>query len=156
ADAKPEDFTLKTMPDRYARIGDVASGMDSAAGSLEALLALAERHESEGLGDAPWPPHYEKMPGEPDRVQPSRKKKASPKPKREPQPLLVISKAAALEDAMAGLERWKERHPIAAQHLEVGDVLVDSMRGRSTTWTRIRVNLRHVPEVERPPEEPPD
>jgi hypothetical protein len=71
-------------------------------------------------------------------------------------PLIEIARAAQTADAMAGLERWKARHPDAALHLEPADVLVDSMRGRSTTWTRIRVNLRHVPEADRPAQEPLD
>jgi DNA ligase D-like protein (predicted polymerase) len=170
----PAELTLATMPARFERIGDVAADMDRAAGSLEALLELADRHERDGLKDAPWPPHYEKMPDEPERVQPSRSRKARAKKedageageaeggesptgkRRSSAPLLVIAKARKLEDAMAGLERWKSRYPIAAAHLEVSDVLVDSMRGRSTTWTRIRVNLRHVPEADRPPKEAPD
>jgi bifunctional non-homologous end joining protein LigD len=155
-DVEPGAFTLATMPERFARLGDVAAGMDAAPGSLEALLALADAHEREGLLDAPWPPHYEKMPGEPDRVQPSRRRSAAPKKKRATHPLLVISKAQKLDDAKAGLERWRARHPNAAALLEESDILVDSMRGRSATWWRIRVNLRHVPEADRPPQEPPD
>jgi bifunctional non-homologous end joining protein LigD len=141
------DFTLRTMPGRYARMGDLTAGMDAAAGSLQPLLELAERHEAEGLGDAPWPPHYRKQSGEPPRVQPS---------KRREMPLAIVAKAARKEDALAGLARWRERHPEAAAHLQEDDVLVDAMRGRSTTWTRIRVNLRRVPEELRPPAEPPD
>jgi hypothetical protein len=72
------------------------------------------------------------------------------------QPLVTVAKAEHEADARAGLERWKARHPTAAARLGVADVLVDSMRGRSSTWTRIRVNLRHVPEAERPAEAPPD
>jgi hypothetical protein len=122
--------------------------MDAAVGSLEALLALADAQEKDGLGDAPWPPHYRKAPGEPDRVQPSRKKQLIP--------IRVVAKAEKLDEAQAWLERWKLRHPEAAQHLTIEDVLIDSMRGRSTTWTRIRVHLRHVPEALRPDPEPPD
>jgi DNA ligase D-like protein (predicted polymerase) len=141
------DFTLKTMPERYARLGDLTRGMDAAAGSLEPLLELAKRHEAEGLGDAPWPPHYRKQEGEPPRVQPS---------KRKTMPLVTVAKAAKKEDALSGLLRWKERHPEAAPYIKEEDVLVDAMRGRYTTWTRIRVNLRNVPKENRPPEEPPD
>ncbi len=141
------DFTLRTMPARYAQVGDLAAGMDEARGSLEPLLELANRHEAEGLGDAPWPPHYRKQRGEPTRVQPS---------KRKEMPLVVVAKAAKKEDALAGLARWRERHPKASAHLTEEDVLVDAMRGRFTTWTRIRVNLRHVPPGARPPAEPPD
>jgi bifunctional non-homologous end joining protein LigD len=141
------DFTLRTMPARYARLGDLAAGMDGAAASLEPLLELAARHEAEGLGDAPWPPHYRKRRGEPPRVQPS---------KRRATPLITVAKAASKEDALAGLARWRERHPAASARLEEADVLVDAMRGRHTTWTRIRVNLRHVPVEQRPPAEPPE
>jgi len=144
----PGDFTLATMPARWAAVGDPGAGIDEAVGSLEALLELAARHEAEGLGDAPWPPHYRKQEGEPPRVMPSRR--------RSSMPLIEIARAATQAEALAGLERWKARWPAAAAHLEPADVLVDSMRGRSTTWTRIRVNLRHVPETERPPQEPLD
>jgi bifunctional non-homologous end joining protein LigD len=160
----PADFTLVTMPARYAAEGDRHQGIDTAAGSLEALLELAARHEREGLGDAPWPPHYRKRSGEPARVQPSKRRDArrdAPRPgasgRRVPKhPLLEIARAQRKEDALAGLERWKARHPEAAAGLEPADVLVDAMRGRYSTWTRIRVNLRNVPVALRPPQEPPD
>jgi len=142
----PADFTLATMPKRFAKIGDRHAGIDDAAGSLEGLLELSARHEREGLGDAPWPPHYQKQRGEPPRVQPSRARAAK-------HPLIEIGRAKRKQDALAGLERWKARHPKAAAHLEPADVLVDSMRGRSTTWTRIRVNLQHVPVKLRPRQE---
>jgi DNA ligase D-like protein (predicted polymerase) len=145
----PADFTLVTIPKRFAEIGDRHEQIDDHAGSLEPLLELSERHEQEGLGDAPWPPHYRKQGGEPPRVQPSRRRV----PKH---PLVEIGRAQRKEDALAGLERWKERHPEAAAHLEPVDVLVDSMRGRFTTWTRVRVNLRHVPANLRPAQEPLD
>jgi DNA ligase D-like protein (predicted polymerase) len=148
-DCRPEDFTLVTMPDRFARIGDRHSGVDGRACSLESLLELSERHEREGLGDAPWPPHYEKQQGEPKRVQPSRARASK-------HPLIEIGRARRKEDALAGLERWKSRHPEAAAHLEEADVLVDAMRGRYSTWTRVRVNLQHVPADLRPAQEPLD
>jgi bifunctional non-homologous end joining protein LigD len=156
-----EEFNLATVPPLFARQGDRAAGIDGAAGSLEALLELSARHEAEGLGDAPWPPHYRKQSGEPPRVQPSRRRSgegsASPTGRRRSsKPLIEIARAARKEDALAGLERWKIRHPQAAARLEPADVLVDAMRGRSTTWTRIRVNLEHVPAAERPPQEPLD
>ena len=150
----PADFTLRTVPARFARLGDVGAGIDDAAGSLDALLALAARQRAEGMGDAPWPPHYAKGDDEPARVQPSRRKGSSLP--REKAPLVVVSKARRKEDALAGLDRWRVRPPEAARRLEVDDVLVDAMRGRFTTWTRVRVNLRHVPEPERPAQEPPD
>jgi DNA ligase D-like protein (predicted polymerase) len=149
----PADFTLRTMPERFARLGDVGGGIDEAAGSLAALLELSARQHAEGLGDAPWPPHYAKGAEEPARVQPSRRRGAA---RREKAPLVIVAKARRQEDALEGLARWKARHPGAAGHLAVDDVLVDAMRGRFTTWTRVRVNLRHVPEAERPPAEPPD
>ena len=154
ASCDPADFTLRTMPARFARLGDVGAGIDGAAGSLEALLDLAARQRAAGMADAPWPPHYSKGADEPPRVEPSRRKGA--RQTREKAPLLVVSKAARREDALAGLARWRARHPEAARLLEADDVLVDAMRGRSTTWTRVRVNLRHVPAAERPPPEPPD
>jgi bifunctional non-homologous end joining protein LigD len=145
----PAEFTLATMPDRFARIGDRHLGIDEHPGSLESLLELSERHESEGLGDAPWPPHYEKKQGEPKRVQPSKARAAK-------HPLIEIGRSRQKEDALEGLERWKARHPEAASHLEPADVLVDAMRGRFTTWTRVRVNLRNVPADLRPAQEPLD
>jgi DNA ligase D-like protein (predicted polymerase) len=151
----PADFTLRTMPARFARLGDVGAGIDGAGGSLEPLLELSARQRAAGVPDAPWPPHYAKGADEPARVQPSRRKGAGG-PRRPKAPLVVVAKAARQEDALAGLGRWRLRHPEAARRLEVDDVLVDAMRGRYKTWTRVRVNLRHVPEAERPPEEPPD
>jgi bifunctional non-homologous end joining protein LigD len=145
----PADFTLATMPARFAKVGDRHAQIDQHAGSLERLLELSAKHEREGLGDAPWPPHYMKQEGEPPRVQPS--KRRTPK-----HPLIEIGRSQKKEEALAGLERWKERHPEVAAHLEPADVLVDSMRGRFTTWTRIRINLQHVPAKLRPAQEPLD
>jgi bifunctional non-homologous end joining protein LigD len=162
-EANPADFTLNTMPARFARIGDRHADIDKHPCSLEPLMELAARQEKEGLGDAPWPPQYKKAPGEPTRVQPSRAKgpKAAKGTKdakgRIPKfPVIEIGRAKKKEDALAGLERWKARHAKAAAHLEPADILVDAMRGRSSTWTRIRVNLQHVPEALRPGQEPPD
>jgi hypothetical protein len=190
-----EAFTLKTVPARYAEIGDPGAGIDEAVGSLEALLELSRRHEAEGQGDAPWPPNYAKQAGEPPRVQPSkaRKKPAEYEPGRgegggpppeiaaeraaavaagDPNaglptewagsrptptgrrkssiPVIEIARAATKAEALEGLERWKERHPGVAPLLEPADVLVDGMRGRSSLWYRVRVNLIHVPEADRP------
>ena len=136
---EPGDFTMATMPRRFADVGDPHTAMDQHADSLESLLELSSRHEREGLGDAPWPPHYQKQPDEPARVQPSRRRV----PKH---PLIEIGRAEKKDDALAGLERWKARHPEAASHLAPADVLVDAMRGRFHTWTSVRVNLQHVPE----------
>jgi bifunctional non-homologous end joining protein LigD len=148
-DCEPEDFTLATMPTRFREIGDRHAGIDRQPCSLEGLLELSQRHEKEGMGDAPWPPQYKKQAGEPPRVQPSRKRTSK-------HPLIEIGRAAKKDDALAGLERWRERHPDAAAHLQPADVLVDAMRGRFATWTRIRVNLQHVPESLRPVQEPLD
>src|SRR5262249_47501212 len=124
----PADFTLVTMPNRFARVGDPHANIDQHARSIDGLLELSARHERDGLGAAPWPPHYRKQPGEPDRVQPSRRRV----PKH---PLIEIGRAQRKEDALAGVERWRARHPEAAGHLEPADVLVDAMRGRYHTWT---------------------
>jgi DNA ligase D-like protein (predicted polymerase) len=154
-ECRPEDFTLRTMPGRFAAIGDRHEKIDEHPCSLDSLLDLSARQEAEGLGDAPWPPHYAKQPGEPARVAPSRKKVAAGgRGRRVPKkPMVEIGRARKKEDALAGLERWKARHPEAAGHLQPADVLVDSMRGRSSTWTRVRVNLEHVPEALRPAQE---
>ncbi len=157
-ECRPEDFTLRTMPARFAAVGDRHAAIDGHPCSLDALLELSATQEAEGLGDAPWPPHYAKQAGEPPRVAPSRRKGADAgKGRRIPKkPLVEVARAAKKEDALAGLERWKARHPEAAVHLQPADVLVDPMRGRSSTWTRVRVNLEHVPEGLRPPPEAPD
>jgi bifunctional non-homologous end joining protein LigD len=195
--AAPEDFTLVSMPNRFAKIADPHGGMDERAGSIEPLLAL---YGSQGLGDAPWPPHYRKQHGEPPRVRPSKTKRPGPaapsthdakRAKRSPaarttkrdattnshrparpkgtrrapeqrranetrrsrRPLTEIGRAKHETDALAGFARWKKRHRKAAGYLEESDVLVDAMRGRYSTWTRIRVNLEHVPEKLRPAQE---
>ncbi len=150
-DCNAEDFTVLTVPRRLAAIGDPHAGMDASAGSLENLLELAARDEAAGLGDAPWPPHFRKMEGEAPRVAPSRRKQTRTK-----MPLLIVANSPDKEAALAGLERWKTAHAVAAGYLAADDVLVDSMRGRYSTWTRIRVNLRNVPEELRPPQETPD
>jgi DNA ligase D-like protein (predicted polymerase) len=145
-DCEPADFTILTVPKRFAELGDTHADINASPGSLEKLLELAAKDEAAGLADAPWPPQYHKMEGEAPRVAPSRAK----------MPLIVVANSQDKEAALAGLERWKQKHPEAAAFLAVDDVLVDSMRGRSSTWTRIRVNLRHVPEAQRPPQETPD
>ena len=171
-DCDPEDFTVLTVPKRFAEIGDPNEAMDDFAGSLEQLLELADRDEAAGLGDAPWPPHFKKMEGEGMRVAPSRAKGAggergearggrreaakTARPPRKKMPLITIANSPSKEDALAGLERWKKKHRAAAKHLAIDDILVDSMRGRSSTWTRIRINLRNVPEKIRPKQETPD
>lgn len=169
-DCEPADFTVLTVPKRFVEIGDPHADMDASPGSLAGLLELAAKDEAGGLGDAPWPPHFRKMEGEAPRVAPSRARsavgksavgksaaaKSSVKQPRSKMPLVVIANSPSQDDAMAGLERWKSRHPEAAGWLAVDDVLVDRMRGRSSLWTRIRVNLRHVPEDLRPAQATPD
>lgn len=159
-DCEPEDFTVLTVPKRFSETGDPHAAMDQAADSLEKLLELADRDEADGLGDAPWPPHFRKMKGEGVRVAPSRAKgeakKGAVKQPRKKMPLLVIANSPDKSAALAGLERWKGKHKKIAKFLTVEDVLVDTMRGRSSTWTRIRVNLRNVPEKLRPSQETPD
>ncbi len=165
---EPEAFTLATVPARFAAIGDPGAGIDADAGSLEALLELAARQEAAGVPDAPWPPNYPRQPGEAPRVQPSRArvrsgavppaapgKEAGPTGRRKTSvPLVEIARARTEKEAREGLERWKSRHPEVVAHLEPADVLVDAMRGRSSAWYRIRVNLSHVPAEQRPPQEP--
>jgi hypothetical protein len=158
-DCDPADFTVASAPRRYAELGDRHAGIDAAPGSLDPLLELAARDEAAGLGDAPWPPHFAKGEREGKRVAPSRAKGAAKTKKKSPRakmPLVTVANSPDKSAALAGLERWKARHPEAAAQLAVDDVLVDSMRGRSSTWTRIRVNLRNVPEAIRPPQEAPD
>ena len=174
----PADFTVQTVPELFAALGDAHAEMDAHAGSLGKLIELAARDEASGLDNAPWPPHFRKVAGEATRVAPSRARAAAKKartmaknegtaatiastvakkkPARQRMPLLVIANSPSKDAALAGLERWKRKHRKVAKLLAVDDVLVDSMRGRSSTWTRIRVNLRNVPEDLRPPQETPD
>jgi len=166
-------FTIDTVPKRFAQIGDPSKGIDEAVGSLEPLLELSAQHEAAGFGDAPWPPHFVKQEGEPARVQLSRRRREdrpsaskgevpAPAPgktvgptgrRRTTAPLIEIARAATEAEARAGLQRWRTRHAEVWSHLAPSDIMVDSMRGRNTTWTRIRLNLRNVPESERPPQE---
>jgi bifunctional non-homologous end joining protein LigD len=168
---QPEAFTIDTVPARVAADGDPAEGIDQTPGSLGPLLDLAEQHAAAGLADAPWPPHFAKQPGEPHRAQPSRARTPKqPKQSREGTvpppapgkatgptgrrrttvPLIEIARAATQAEALAALDQWKARHADVWAYLGPADVLVDSMRGRSSTWTRVRLNLRNVPEAERP------
>lgn len=157
-DCNPADFTVRTVPKLFAKFGDPHEKMDDTRCSLEPLLELAERDEAEGLADAPWPPHFRKMAGEATRVAPSRARstKAPVKTPRKRMPLLVIANSPDKKAALAGLERWKRKHRKVAKLLAPEDILVDSMRGRSSTWTRIRINLRNVPEAQRPAQAKPD
>jgi len=173
AGCDPAAFTVDTVPERLARVGDPSEGIDQAVGSLEPLLELAEQHEAAGFADAPWPPHYEKQAGEPPRARPSIRRgdagEATPEGivlppapgktsgptgrRRTTMPLIEVARAATEAEALEGLERWKARHPDVWPLLAPADVLVDGMRGRSSLWYRIRLNLRNVPEAERPPQE---
>ena len=170
-------FTVFTMPERFAAIGDPWEAMDAESGSLDGLLELAARDEAAGVPDAPWPPMYDKQEGEAPRVQPSKRRspaaRATGKPaadsavappppgesygatgrRKSAKPLIEIARAATKAEAMEGLERWKARHQEVLAYLEPADVLTDSMRGKNYNWTRIRVNLEHVPEAERPSQE---
>jgi len=158
-------FTIDTVPARLAELGDPAADMDLAPGSIERLLELAAEHEAAGLPDAPWPPHFAKQTGEAPRVQPSKRRTGAVPPpapgkkvgptgrRRTTVPLIEVARAANESEARQGLERWRERHPGVWAHLAPSDVLVDSMRGRSSLWTRIRINLTRVPETERPTQE---
>jgi DNA ligase D-like protein (predicted polymerase) len=165
----PARFTIDTVPERFATIGDPWAPMDGAAGSLEPLLEIAARDEAAGLPDAPWPPHFVRQDGEEPRVQPSKRRaglaggtstgtgtgtSTGTGRRQSSKPLIEVARAATRAEAMDGLERWKQRHPEVWPKLEPRDVLVDSMRGRSYSWTRIRLNLEHVPEDERPEQEP--
>ena len=165
-DCRPEEFTIDTVPARVAQVGDPGAGIDAAVGSLTALLDLAARHESEGLPDAPWPPHYARQPGEAPRVQPSRRRAATVPPpapgkwsgptgrRRTALPLIEVARAKTEIQARAGYDRWLERHAEVAPHLRPIDLLVDAMRGRSSAWYRVRVNLVNVPVNLRPGQEP--
>ena len=174
ADCEPEAFTISTVPERVSSVGDPSEGIDEATGSIEALLELADKDEAAGLEDAPWPPHFAKQEGEAPRVQPSKRKRSAGRGKRAGSvpppapgqssgpngrrrttvPLIEIARAATEAEALEGLERWKARHSDVWPHLAPADVLIDSMRGRSRTWTRIRLNLKNVPEADRPGQEP--
>jgi bifunctional non-homologous end joining protein LigD len=149
----PAEYTMFTVPSRFSAIGDPWAGIDEAAGSLEALLEQAARDQAAGLPDAPWPPMYDKQAGEAPRVQPSKRRAApagSTGRRRSTMPLIEVARAETKDEAMAGLDRWKAKHPAVWPLLEPRDVLIDGMRGRSSVWYRIRINLQHVPEAQRP------
>ncbi|MGH8834716.1 MAG: non-homologous end-joining DNA ligase [Actinomycetes bacterium] len=129
-DCRPQEFTLPVMLERFAEIGDPWAGIDDSAGGLERLLDLAKR-----LGPAEKPP---KGAGR----------------RQQTMPLVEIARAKTKDEALAGLEQWKALHPDVLRYLEAADTLVDGMRGRSSVWYRIRINLQHVPEAERPAQEP--
>ncbi len=129
---RPEEFTVLTVPERFRAIGDPHAGIDDAAGSLDALLALAER-----LGPAEKPPRGSDGSG----------RRAST------MPLIEVARTKTKSEALDALETWKARHPEVASRLHPADVLVDGMRGSSSLWYRVRVNLQHIPDAERPAHE---
>ena len=149
----PADFTMKTMPAWFKANGDRHADIDKHPCSLDQLLELSARHEKEGQGDAPWPPQYAKQPGEPTRVQPSRAKGR----RVSKHPLIVIAHSTKKEEVQESLEKWKEENSSVTSFLQPADILTDQMRGRSSAWWRVRINLQHVPEALRPapPELPP-
>jgi bifunctional non-homologous end joining protein LigD len=163
----PADYNLRTVPALYAARGDAHAAIDEHAGRLDTLLELSARQAAEGQADAPWPPHYAKQSGEAPRVAPSRAKKPvdpnapppAPRTKsaRKPKlPVITVAQAKQKPDALAGLERWKERHPEIAAKLAPEDVLIDTNRGRAYAWYRVRINLKNVPVEQHPPPEDPD
>ncbi|SDP27496.1 bifunctional non-homologous end joining protein LigD [Microbacterium testaceum StLB037] len=131
-DRRPEEFTVLTVPDRFRSIGDPHAGIDDAAGSLDALLSLAKQ-----LGPAEKPPRESDGSG----------RRAST------MPLVEVARTKTKPEALDALETWKQRHPEATSQLHPADVLVDGMRGSSSLWYRVRVNLQHVPDAERPAQE---
>ncbi|TGD89264.1 DNA polymerase domain-containing protein [Mycolicibacterium sp. CH28] len=120
---RAEEFTIATVPARFAERGDPWAAMDDAVGSLEALLRLADE-----LGPAEKPPKGNK-------------------------PLIEIARTKTRDEALAALDIWRSRHPDAARALHPTDILVDGMRGPSSIWYRIRINLEHIPSDQRPPQE---
>jgi DNA ligase D-like protein (predicted polymerase) len=150
-DCAPEAFTVDTVPQRLARHGDPWTGLDETVGSLGPLLELAQRHRAAGLPDAPAPA----APLASDGVAQQAPGTASGPTgrRRSSMPLIEIARAASRDEALAALEQWKLRYPEVWSYLAPSDVLVDSMRGRSSTWSRIRLNLRSVPPDQRPAQE---
>jgi DNA ligase D-like protein (predicted polymerase) len=136
ADCRPEHFTIATVPNRFADRGDPWEGIDDHPGTLDGLLELADR-----LGPAEKAPRRAKG------------SKGDAKRRISKMPLIEIARTKTKDEAMAALDRWRERYPSVAEKLHPADVLVDGMRGPSSIWYRIRINLQHVPEEQRPPQE---
>jgi DNA ligase D-like protein (predicted polymerase) len=130
ADCRPEAFTLTTVRERFAERGDPWRGIEETTGSLDALLDLAER-----LGPAEKP------------------EKSGTGRRQSSMPLIEIARSKTKPESMDALERWKAKHADVVPYLQPADILVDGMRGQSSIWYRIRINLQHVPEGERPPQE---
>ncbi len=137
ADCTPEAFTIASVPGRFAEIGDPWAGMNDAVGDLDRLLMLAEEL------------------GPPERAPRGAKNAAASTDGRRvsSKPLIEIARTKTKDEAMAALDTWRGRHPAAAGRLVPADVLVDGMRGPSSIWYRIRINLQHVPVDQRPPQE---
>jgi bifunctional non-homologous end joining protein LigD len=154
-DCEPAAFTIDTAVARFAEVGDPGAGIDDAVGSLEPLLDLAKQQKAAGMDDEPARPSARAGAADAGSAAPPAPGKTSGATgrRRSTMPLIEIARAASQDEAMAGLERWKARHPEVWPLLDPADILVDSMRGRSSTWTRIRLNLRNVPEGQRPPQE---
>jgi len=138
ADCDPAAFTIATVPERFADIGDPWEGMDDAAGDLDGLLTLAEE-----LGPAEKAPKGARRGGA----------SAGTGRRQSVMPLIEIARTKTKDEAMAALDTWRQRYPAAADRLAPSDVLVDGMRGPSSIWYRIRINLQHVPDDQRPPQE---
>jgi len=135
AGCKPEAFTIATVPARFADMGDPWTGMDDAVGQLDQLLMLAEEM------------------GPPEKAPKGSGAKRTDGRRTSSKPLIEIARTKTKDEAMAALDTWRGRHPAVAGRLEPADVLVDGMRGPSSIWYRIRINLQHVPEDQRPPQE---
>jgi DNA ligase D-like protein (predicted polymerase) len=136
ADCKPEAFTIATVPGRFAEMGDPWAGMDDTVGGLDRLLALAEEL------------------GPPERAPKGSGKAGGAGGRRQSKmPLIEIARTKTKDEAMAALDTWRDRYPAVAGRLQPADVLVDGMRGPSSIWYRIRINLQHVPTDQRPPQE---
>jgi len=131
--SEPAAFTLRTVPALFAARGDAHEAIDASPGSIEALLAMADRQEAEGEADEPE--------GE-ERA-------------RAPLPVITIAQAKLKKDALAGLERWRAKYPEVAARLAPEDTLVDTNRGRASAWYRVRINLKNIPETDRRPAENP-
>lgn len=134
ADVDPASFTVDTVPDRFEQVGDPWAGMNDTVGPLESLLELAE---AQG----------------PAEKAPRGARKSVDGRRTSPLPLIEIARTKTRDEAMAALDVWRGRHPAAAKQLAPEDVLLDGMRGPSSIWYRVRINLQHVEEAQRPPQE---
>lgn len=133
---RPDEFTVATVLERFAELGDPHAGIDDAAGGLEGLLRLAEE-----LGPAEKAPRGSNASGGTGR-------------RESRMPLIEVARTETKPEALDALERWKSAHADVVAHLSPADVMLDGMRGSSSLWYRVRINLQHVPEGERPEQEP--